>query len=67
MEKIIKNCIRCKKCNQVIVSKHPHDFVTCKCGACSVDGGNVMLRRVYEEEGCYEELSKVKKVENDQN
>jgi phage FluMu protein Com len=64
MEKIIKNCIRCKKCGQVIVSKHPHDFVTCKCGACSVDGGNQMLRRVYEEEGCYEELSKVKKVDD---
>lgn len=66
MQKIIKNCIRCKICGQVIVSKHVHDFVTCKCGACSVDGGNVMLRRLFKEEDCYEELSKVKEVDEGQ-
>jgi hypothetical protein len=30
----------------MIVSKHRHDFVTCTCGAISVDGGQAYLRRV---------------------
>lgn len=32
--------IRCKKCSDQITSKHRHDFVTCKCGSVSVDGGS---------------------------
>ena len=35
----------CGKCGELIVSRHRHDFVTCKCGAASVDGGNSYLRR----------------------
>ena len=31
--------IRCKKCLDEIESKFTWDFVTCKCGAISVDGG----------------------------
>lgn len=34
-----KNRIQCLSCNSVIESKYGHDFVTCKCGDCSVDGG----------------------------
>jgi hypothetical protein len=30
----------------MIISKHRHDFVTCTCGAISVDGGQDYLRRV---------------------
>jgi hypothetical protein len=30
----------------MIISKHRHDFVTCTCGAISVDGGQAYLRRV---------------------
>ena len=30
----------------MIVSKHRHNFVTCTCGAISVDGGQEYLRRV---------------------
>ena len=36
--------VKCAKCGDVIQSKHHHDFVTCKCGAVSVDGGSSYLR-----------------------
>lgn len=45
-EKIIRNAVRCLLCNDVIESKHVHDFVTCTCGNISVDGGHDYLRRV---------------------
>jgi len=35
-----KNRARCKNCSDIIESKHRHDFVSCKCGAIFVDGGN---------------------------
>ena len=36
--------IRCLKCNDIIESKKLHDCVSCKCGACSIDGGNQYTR-----------------------
>ena len=42
---IVQNAVICNKCDDFIVSKHRHDFVTCKCGAISVDGGQEYLRR----------------------
>ena len=45
MERITKNAIRCNHCGDIIVSAHRHDFVTCSCGCCSVDGGTDYLRR----------------------
>ena len=45
MSKILRNAARCKKCGETIESRHVHDFVTCKCGAISVDGGKEYLRR----------------------
>ena len=42
---IIKNAIQCKKCGDIIESVSVHDFKTCSCGACSVDGGYQYLRR----------------------
>lgn len=42
--KLIRNRVRCKKCNDIIESKHRHDFVRCKCGAVFVDGGIDYLR-----------------------
>lgn len=42
---IIQNAVICNKCDDFIVSKHRHDFVTCSCGAISVDGGQSYLRR----------------------
>lgn len=42
---IVQNAVICNKCDDFIVSKHRHDFVTCSCGAISVDGGQSYLRR----------------------
>lgn len=47
MQKIIKNAIQCNLCGDIIESTHRHNFVTCKCGCCSVDGGLDYLRRSY--------------------
>ena len=60
-KKIIKNAIQCKLCGDIIESKHVHDFVTCKCGACSVDGGHDYLRRCFAKKDCYIDLSEVEK------
>ena len=57
MSKIIKNAIQCKLCGEVIESKHVHDFVQCKCGACAVDGGHEYLRRCFRDKDCYIDLS----------
>ena len=43
---IVQNAATCLACGDFIVSKHRHDFVTCTCGAISVDGGQEYLRRV---------------------
>ena len=43
---IVENTVICLSCGDKIVSKHRHDFVTCTCGAVSVDGGQEYLRRV---------------------
>jgi len=42
---VLKNKARCRKCGDVIESKYRHDFVTCTCGAISVDGGNAYWKR----------------------
>jgi hypothetical protein len=43
---IFDNKIQCIKCNWIIRSKNRHNFVTCKCGAVSVDGGSWYQRIV---------------------
>lgn len=35
----MRNRAKCKSCNSVLESFHRHDFVTCKCGAIAIDGG----------------------------
>ena len=64
-ERIIINAIQCRHCGDVIESKSTHDYVTCSCGACSVDGGNDYLRRcgITEPEKDYIELSEVEQTE----
>jgi hypothetical protein len=42
--KNMRNRAKCKLCDDVIESKFQHDYVTCKCGEISVDGGNVYHR-----------------------
>ncbi len=60
MEKILKNSIKCNYCGDIIVSKHTHDLVSCKCGKCSVDGGNSYIRRIYTNSpNDYQELSEI--------
>lgn len=51
--KIVLNRAFCELCKDVIVSSHRHDYVTCRCGYLSVDGGRAYLKR-----GCDERMSK---------
>lgn len=37
---ILRNSIRCNHCNDEIESTHRHNFVKCKCGKVSIDGGS---------------------------
>jgi len=59
MEKIIVNRIRCKRCGDVIESMYTHDFKLCQCGAVGIDGGKEYLRREFDSEEDYQELSVV--------
>lgn len=36
--------IQCLNCNDIIYSRAQHDFRSCKCGDCFVDGGLEYLR-----------------------
>ena len=56
MNKILLNAIKCKHCNNVLVSTHVHDFKFCSCGKVAVDGGKEYLRRLGELED-FEDLS----------
>jgi len=53
--KILKNKIKCLACEDIIESKHVHDFKACTCGNVAVDGGKDYLRRLGKD---YEDLSK---------
>jgi len=59
---ILTNIIKCTKCNDIIESKHRHDFVKCSCKAVAVDGGTAYLRRLGNP-GDFIDLSKV--IHND--
>jgi hypothetical protein len=50
MNRLIRNAAQCLRCNDIIESKHRHDFVWCKCGAVAVDGGLEYARRVGKQE-----------------
>lgn len=39
MKVMTRNRIRCRVCGDVIESKSRHDFQSCKCGRCFIDGG----------------------------
>lgn len=58
---IIRNAIQCKKCGDIIESTYRHDYKTCSCGSCSVDGGHDYLRRGFKNKDDYVELSEIKK------
>ena len=59
MKSIVKNAIECKLCGEIIESTDAHQYVSCKCGACAVDGAHDYLRRICKDEECYKELSEV--------
>lgn len=63
---IIKNAIRCNICGDEIESKHRHDFVICKCGACSVDGGHDYLRRCAKDESYFSDISIIEQKQQEQ-
>lgn len=64
MMKIIKNAIRCNICGDEIESTTRHDYVTCSCGACSVDGGHDYLRRGFKDKDYFTDISIVEHEED---
>ena len=44
---IKRNAIRCKRCGDIIESRHVHDFKWCSCGQCAVDGGKDYPKRCW--------------------
>ena len=46
---LILNRVLCLLCDDLIISKHGHDFVMCSCGSVGVDGGNNYQRRIGED------------------
>ena len=59
MKKIVCNKIMCRKCGEMIESKYRHDYQTCKCGSCSVDGGHDYLRRCAKSREDFIEMSEI--------
>ena len=59
--RIIINQIKCLKCGDIITSESVHDFKSCSCGNCAVDGGKYYLRRCGNKED-WEELSIVEEI-----
>lgn len=45
----MRNRAKCRQCQDIIESYHRHDYVTCKCGKISIDGGNDFFRVVAED------------------
>lgn len=67
MKKLIKNCIRCKFCDDIIESRYTHEYKQCSCGRLDVDGGLEYIRRTgdledFEELSEYAEESKEKQL-----
>ena len=61
--KIIHNRIKCLKCGDTIESEYRHDYKTCSCGACAVDGGRDYLRRSGNLED-WQEMSEIEGIKN---
>lgn len=53
------NAAECLKCGELIRSKNRHDYVTCRCGNLSVDGGSMYAKRVFKDAKKYVDLSVV--------
>lgn len=46
MEKIIRNSVKCHKCDTEVESAYVHHFIACQCGNIAADGGKAYLHRV---------------------
>ena len=64
--KIIRNAIRCNICGDEIESTTRHEMVSCRCGACYVDGGHDYLRRASKDKDSFTDISVVELEESDQ-
>lgn len=42
--------VRCRKCGDVIQSRHVHDMKWCECGAIAIDGGEHYMRLLGDKE-----------------
>ena len=51
---IMQNEAQCAKCKAIVFSRYRHDYVSCDCGAISVDGGQDYLKRVGNRENIIE-------------
>lgn len=75
------NSVRCLECNEVLVSKSQHHFVSCSCkNQCFVDGGKLYLRYgavdlnkvenlckyVYMSEQEYQDMLEKKRIEDEE-
>ena len=67
MRKITRNAIQCKHCGDIIESTYRHDFITCSCRCCSVDGGFNYIRRgfMHSPEEDFTDLSEAIEVDED--
>jgi hypothetical protein len=54
---IILNSIKCEECDEQIISHTRHDFVSCKCGAVSCDGGKDYCKRGFKTNSRYTDMS----------
>lgn len=59
--KLIRNAARCRKCGDIVESRHRHDWRSCSCGAMFVDGGLEYQRRGGDLENI-EEMSEFQEV-----
>jgi len=61
----MRNIAKCLLCGDIIESKYTHDYVTCKCGNLSVDGGQDYFKRsLVHGLDSYKELNLLKDEEN---
>lgn len=51
------NAVRCSSCDEMIVSIHRHDYITCSCGDVSVDGGFDYNKRSFREGAKWVEIT----------
>lgn len=56
---LIVNRAQCLKCGDVLISKHRHDFVSCRCLGLFVDGGTEYLQSLIDYKELHEQTTDV--------